>query len=278
MRGAVGMTVGVGLLAAPAVAATRPKPKAAAAQPAPVAPLSETKLAEVSAILASEDEGKAVAAVRALGDSKAPNAGEPLIEALAVGTTPPVAQEALAQLGKLRDPKAIQVLVLYSGNRTSVTRLAAVKALAALPDPRVVGTLMERLGDSDAEVRAVAATALRDRKETRAVDRLFKLVARNDAGAAAPLGTLAPPTLVPQIAELRGRVDDAVLASVFGEFIKRGDVPDRLRLDVVRTLGNLPGAAATTALVEYLAEVPEKESRPSRDEAQRLIDRRSANP
>ena len=65
-----------------------------------------------------------------------------------------------------------------------------------------------------------------------------------------------------------------MLATAMGEFLKRPEVPDRLRLDVVRTVGRLPGAGATAALVEYLASVPEKDRRPSRDEAQRLIDQR----
>ena len=45
------------------------------------------------------------------------------------------------------------------------------------------------------------------------------------------------------------------------------DVADGLRVDVVRTIGHLSGAAATTALVEYIASVPAKDDRPSKKEA-----------
>ena len=38
----------------------------------------------------------------------------------------------------------------------------------------------------------------------------------------------------------------------------------------MRTIGRLSGAAATTALVEYLASVPAKDDRPSKKEAQKL--------
>lgn len=250
---------------------------AEAAPPKPVS-LPPERLALHEADLFGEDDNKATAAAKTLGDSGAPNAAEPLIAVLAAGTTPWVATTALEALGKLKDPRAIQVLVLYAGNRNLKTRLAAVRALGALPDGRVVGTLLERLGDPEPEVRTVAAESLAARKESRAVERLFKLVARNDAGAAGPLGVLAPADLSPKIAELRGQVDDAILATTFGELIKRADIPDRLRLDVVRTIGGLPGAAATTALVEYLASVPDSENRPSKDEAQRLIDQRGTNP
>jgi HEAT repeat protein len=257
-----------------AEAAGKRRPAREAAQPT-AAPLPAARLAQLREALQDEEESKVAEAVKALAESGAPNAAEPLVELLAAGTTPWIATAALEAVGKAKDPRAIQVLTLYAGNRNGKTRVAAVKALGALPDGRVVGTLLERLGDQDPEVRAAAATALAARKETIAVDRLFKLVARNDAGAAAPLGALAPPELAPRIAELKGSVDDGVIAAAYGELLKRSDVPDRLRLDVVRTLGHIPGAAATTALVEYLSTVPEAENRPSKDEAQRLVDARS---
>jgi HEAT repeat protein len=240
------------------------------------APLAAATLTELRGQLSGKDENLAVAAARKLGDSGARNAVEPLTELLAMGTTPTIAVEALKALGKLHAPKAIQVLTLYAGNRNEPVRKAAVEALGGLPDGRVTGVLIERLGDSAAEIRAVAAAALAARHEERAAGRLFKLVAKNDAGAAAPLGTLIAVNDVPRLAELRGRIDDAVLATALGEFLKRPDVADRLRIDVVRTLARIPGAPATTALVEYLASIPEKDSRASKDETQKIVDARGA--
>jgi HEAT repeat protein len=246
----------------------------AAARSKPPKPLPSAELADLRAKLLGEDAAIAVRAAQKLGDSKDKEAAEPLAELLAVGTLPDVAVEVLAGLEKLRDPKAIQVLTLYTGNRNVPVRKAAVKALAALPDARVAGVLIERLGDSAAEVRAAAAEVLADRKEARAAPRLFKLVAKNDAGAAGPLGTLIKADNVPQLAELRGRVDDAVLATALGEFLKRPEVADRLRVDVIHTLGRMPGPPATAALVDYLTSIPEKDDRASRAEAQKLVDAR----
>jgi HEAT repeat protein len=222
--------------------------------------------------LASEDDDVAIAAAKRLGDLGGAGA---LISALSVGLRPAVAAEALTALGKPRDARALGILALYAGNTNVPVRLAAVKGLGQVPDPKAVDVLMERLGDGQPQVRAAAAEALAGRKAARAEKRLFLLVARNDAGAAGPLGALIAPTEIPRLAELHGRVDDAVLATALGEFLKRPEVPDRLRVDVVRTVGRLPGAAATAALVEYLASVPEKDQRPSKEEAQRLIDQRS---
>jgi hypothetical protein len=125
-------------------------------------------------------------------------------------------------------------------------------------------------------VRAAAGEALAARHERTATPRLFALVKRGDAGAASPLAALATADLIPQIAELAGTVDDGVVAATLGDYAQRGDVPDRLRLDVVRTIAKLAGAEATTALVEYIASVPAKDDRPSKREAQKLLDEREA--
>lgn len=244
---------------------------------APGRPLTEAELAATRKALGGPDTKAAQAAAQKLGDSGAENAVGPLSEQLALGTTPLVAQEILSSLQRLKNPSAIQIITLYAGNRNVTVRTQAVKALAALSDPRVVGTLIERLGDSAPDVRKVAAEALGERKELRAADRLFKLVSRNDLGAAGPYGVVMTADDVPRVSELRGRVDDAVVATALGEFIKRPEVADRLRYDVVKTLGQIPGAVATAALVEYVATAPEKDPRPSRDEAQKLIDKRGGN-
>lgn len=240
----------------------------------PPSGLAAEILAQLRAELASERDDVAAAAARRLGEIGGPEAVEPLVSALAVGVSPLVAAEALAALGALRDGRAVPVLLMYAGNMNVPVRVAAVKALGALSDPRVAEVLIDRLGDAAAPVRAAAAEALAARKERRAEKRLLALVTKNDLGAAGPLGVLIAPDAVPRLAELQGRVDDEVLATALGEFLKRPEIPDRLRLDVVRTVGRLPGAGATAALVEYLASVPETENRPSKEEAQKLLDRR----
>jgi HEAT repeat protein len=147
-----------------------------------------------------------------------------------------------------------------------------------MKDPRVVPTLLARLGDAAPGVRGAAGEALAARREKSATPRLFALVKRGDPGAASPLAALATPDLIPQIAELAGTVDDGVIATALGDYAQRADVPDRQRLDVVRTIAKLAGAAATTALVEYVASVPAKDDRPSKREAQKLLDERGATP
>jgi HEAT repeat protein len=234
--------------------------------------LPAEKLAKVRDILLGDDEPGAIDAAKALGLSGASNAMEPLVDLLSVGGPPARLEVAVEALGALGDPRAVDALEVYAGNHSPDLRRRAVKALAAIKDEKVVPALLEALGDQAPDVRAAAADALAARKETKAAPRLLALVKRNDAGAAPALGLLATPDLVPQLAELQGSVDDNVVASALGEYIKRDDVADPLRVDVVRTIGHLSGAAAATALVEYIATVPAKDDRPSKKEAQKLVD------
>ena len=252
---------------------------AASAKGAPAAKgkvLATVVLEKLRGQLDGADDPPALQAAKELGDSGAPNAAEVLIATLAAGTTPARAQAALDALGRLNAPRSLDVLVLYAGHRNNELRARACKALTGIGDRRATAMLLDRLGDAAPEVRAAAAGGLAARHERQAVARLFLLVKRNDAGAAGPLGALASPDLIPQLAELQGGIDDEVLATALGEYIKRDDVADKLRVEVVKTIGKIGGAAATTALIEYTAAVPAREDRPSKREAQKVIDERGS--
>lgn len=238
-------------------------------------PVSDAELKLLAQALVGSDAAVAEQAAARLAATGQESAAEALVEALAVGTWPNLAVAYLQALGSLKNPLALQILVLYAGHRDPKVRVAAVQALEPLPEDAVAGVLLERLGDVDARVRAVASAALANRKDKRAVDRLLMLVRKSDPGAAPALGQLAPLDLAPQVAELRGTIDDGTLSAALAEFLKRSDAPDRLRLDLVQTLGRVPGAEATTALVEYLASIPEGEPRASKEAAETLVEQRS---
>ena len=233
--------------------------------------------------LVGADDAVAIEAAATLGASGASVAAEPLCEVLAAGAAPARLQAVLDALGKLGDAHALRgdlttldALELYSGHRAPDIRRRAIKALGTINDPRATPALLDRLGDAASDVRAAAAQALAARHETKAAHRMFALLAMGDAGVAGPLAALATPDMVPRIAELNGTIEDGVIADALGDYVKRPDVPDKLRIDVLRTIGGLSGAVATTALVDYIASVPAKEDRASRKEAQKLLDQRSA--
>jgi HEAT repeat protein len=253
--------------------------KAAAGTPAlPAARVEALRLALVGA-----DDTAAIEAAATLGASGASAAAEPLCEVLAAGAAPARLQAVLDALGKLGDAhllrgdqSTLDALELYSGHRAPDIRRRAIKALGTIDDPRATPALLDRLGDAASDVRATAAQALAARHETKASHRMFALLAMGDAGVAGPLAALATPDMVPRIAELNGTIEDGVIADALGDYVKRPDVPDKLRVDVLRTIGGLSGAVATTALVDYVASVPAKEDRASKKEAQKLLDQRGA--
>lgn len=260
------------------------KAKGSAGAPAPALSLPADKLEGLRLALVGADDAAAVEAAGTLGASASTAAAEPLIEILAAGATPArlqAALDALAQLGEAHalraDQTTIDALALYAGHRAPDVRRRALKALGTINDPRVIPALSDRLGDAASDVRAAAAAALAERHEAKAAPRMFSLLARGDGGIAAPLALLATPDMIPRVAELTGTIDDAIVADALGEYVKRADVPDKLRVDVLRTIGRLSGAVATTALVEYVASIPAKDDRPSKKEAQKLIDARGAS-
>ncbi len=240
--------------------------------------LGTDELDRLRDVLAGTDQTAILAAIQALGDGGAGNAAPLLVEVLAVGAPVPVTVAAIDALKKLRDPTSVEVLALYAGNRGPEIRRHAVEALGIFADGRVVPVLMDRLGDAVVEVRGAAAQALATRGEKTATPRMLALLRRNDAAVAGPLGALAPISLLSEISELRGGIADDNLATTLGELLKRRDVPESGRMEIVKALSGIPGPAATTALIEYVGMLPPQDRRASRSEAQRSVDERAKQP
>ncbi len=235
-------------------------------------------LADVATLgqeLGDVDEARAVEAAAALGKAGEPKALETLVAALDAGTTPKVAVAILGALAAKKDARALPVELQYAHHRAAEVRKAALAALAVLADKRAAAALIAALGDSDAEVRAVAAKAIGERRERGAEARLIKLMEHRDASSAAALAAIATPDLAHRLSEMLGQVPDPILCTALGEILKRSDFPDPIRVEVVRTLSKVPGVDSTAVLVEYVATTERDKNRPSRLEAQKVVDERS---
>ncbi len=170
------------------------------------------------------------------------------------------------------------MLERYAHHRTPEVRKAALAALSALPpgDKRALPALEAALGDSDVDVRAEAAQCIGARRESGAEERLVKLLEHRDPSAAGALAAIGTPQLAHRLSEMLGSVPDPILCSALGEMLKRNDFgPEPIRVEVVRTLAKVPGADSTTALLEYVAATEKDRNRPSRLEAQKVVDERS---
>lgn len=229
------------------------------------------------------------------------------------------ALDALAAYkGSLQPAKAseiLDVLALYSHHRSPDLRKRALQALAALTAPasapapavaaaakpaakgpagkeplpppvgaaeqaRVVPMLIAALSDSSAEVRAVAAEALGDRREKTAEPSLIKLLLRKDSAAPAALGKIGGADTARALSEMIGNVPDSFITETLGLLLLRPDFgPDPLRLEVVKTLGKLPGSQPIDILSDYLKETGKDKAdkaRLSRTEANKIIEQRTA--
>jgi HEAT repeat protein len=240
------------------------------------AAIAHADTAALAKDLADTDEARAIDAATALGKSNDPKAVEALVAALDAGTTPKAAAALCAALGAKKDARGVMMLVQYAHHRAPEVRRAALAALAAINDKRVVDALLAALGDSDPEVRAAAAKGIADRRDKGAEERLIKLMEHRDASAAGALAAIATPQLTHRLSEMLGSVPDPILCTALGEMLKRADFgPEPIRVEVVRTLSKVPGIDSTAVLIEYVAATERDKNRPSRLEAQKIVDERS---
>ena len=81
--------------------------------------------------------------------------------------------------------------------------------------------------------------------------------------------------LARQLADQLGKVPDASLALALGTLLRRPDFgPDPSRVEVVRAIAKIQDPAAVAALVDYLDSTPKTPARPSRTEAEGVVDAR----
>jgi HEAT repeat protein len=230
---------------------------------------------KLKADLHGDNIDRAVAAASALGSLKNAEALDGLMGALQLGTPPKLTLAVLEAIEAHKNPKSIDLLKTFAIHRRPEIRTAALRALGSIESPKVVAVLIDSLGDSNPMVRAQAARILGERKEAKAEKPLFKMLRRGDGSAAGPLGTVGGVETAKQLAELIGELSDTALSIALGTMLKRKDFgPDPLRTEVVKALGKIPGPEATSAIVEYIASVPSKEVRISKQTAEKQLEGR----
>lgn len=233
---------------------------------------------EVAALrrdLQMASDTRADEAAKQLAASKDPKATDAILDLLALGIPPRHAQVLLGGLAGRKDARSLEVLIVFSHNRNADLRRRAVELLGQLPDPKVVQPLLAALSDSTPEVRAAAADALGHRRERSAEGKLMQLLERRDSSAPAALAAIATPELAHRLAERIGPIPDELLCDTFGEILRRADFgPDAVRVEIVKTLAKIPGDVSTTALIEYMQSTEKDPKRPSRVEAESIVNHR----
>ncbi|MDQ3334294.1 MAG: hypothetical protein M4D80_03970 [Myxococcota bacterium] len=234
--------------------------------------------AEVAALNGADLEVAAKAA-DTLGASAEPAAHDALLDALALGLPPAVTGNAFTALVKHPAPADVAALRRYAAHHTPNVRSAAIGALAMYPDPNAKLAVVAGLHDPVASVRAASAAAAAKGRVRDAVDSMIKLLAKGEEASARALAAMADTELARKLADQLGKVPEASLALTLGLILKRPDFgPDPERVEIVRTIAKIADPAAVTALTDYLDATPKNPPRPSRQEAQGVVEARVGSP
>lgn len=225
--------------------------------------------------LMSATIAEAETAATSLGKSKSAKAVSTLLDALAIGVHPRVASAALDALAVQAKPVSFDTLAFYLKNRNTKVRIAALKAMSMLKTKKSKALTLAALRDGNKNVRATAAQIATEQNNMLAIEPLIKLLKKGDESSAIALSALANAKVASQIGLLFGEMPDKLLAACLGGILMRPDFnPEDARVEVVKTLGRIPGNESIEQLTNYLGSIPEKPPRESRAEAESIVDAR----
>lgn len=256
------------LAAAPAVSTAQPRP----GRPSrPARPATDTSgegmaaaptLADLATIvpkLESARQDEVREAIDLLTVIDRPEVVAPLSQLLRSGQPDAITDRALEALGALGQASAVDVLVEFTHHRREAARRRAYQALAAIRDPRIPRLLEQGLRDSDRNVRGAAALALGQIGARGSVDTLFIAFDRGVIEAAISIGKLGDKAAVQKFSESVGRRPLSVMLSGFEQFVRRRDLDDEVKLEIVQRLGEVSGPLVKTFLREYLGTFSERD-------------------
>ncbi len=182
------------------------------------------------------------------------------------GLPPGAAAHALDALAALSMPEGAPAVSRMLTHRRPALRLRAVAAAAAVRTPELLHALAAVLGDSDESVRVAAAAALAERGGPSAVGPLRAAMERDleeVQGAqggrlahecARAIGRLGGESDVLSLLPLLRRVPLRTMADALRAAVARPDLPEALRLRIVRSLGDLATRDARDALRAILGD------------------------
>ena len=168
------------------------------------------------------------------------------------GRADEVTDRALQALRGLAHPSGIEVLTEFTHHRRPRARRLAYQALAAISDRRIPRLLEHGLSDSDRSVRAQCARSLGEIGATGSVETLFLAFDRGVVEAAISIGKLGNRASIRRYNEHLGQMPLSVMLSGYSEFVRRNDIPDEVKIDIVGRLGEISGDMVRVFLQRYL--------------------------
>jgi len=209
--------------------------------------------------LQSTNPDEVRAAIDLLSVIDRPEVVPPLAELLRSGKADPITDRALEALGALGHASAIEVLTEFTHHRRSGARRRAFVSLAAIHDGRVPALVERGLADSDRSVRGAAALALGEMNARASIDPLFRAFERGVVEAAIAIGKLGDAQSVNRFSQHLGRQPLSIMLSGYDEFLKRRDINERVKLDIVARLGEVSGPMVKRFLQDFLRSFPDRD-------------------
>ncbi|MBX3270075.1 MAG: HEAT repeat domain-containing protein [Sandaracinaceae bacterium] len=235
----------------------RPTPAATPDAEGPTGPQPTVRdIDTIAARLSSTNGDEVREAIDLLSVIDHPSVVPHLATLLRSGRSDEVTDRALQALRGLAHPSAIEVLGEFAHHRRPRARRLAYQALAAVSDRRVPALLEQGLSDSDRSVRAQCARSLGEIGATGSVETLFVAFDRGIVEAAISIGKLGNRASIPRFHEYLGRVPLSVMLSGYAELVRRNDIPDDAKIEIIGRLGEISGDMVRVFLQRYLDTLP----------------------
>ncbi|AKF06872.1 HEAT repeat domain-containing protein [Sandaracinus amylolyticus] len=183
----------------------------------------------------------------------------PLADLLRSGQPDAITDRALEALRGLEDPTSLDVLTEFTRHRRVGARRRAYQAIAAIEDRRVTTLLEQGLRDSDRSVRAAVALALGNIGSRGSVDVLFRAFDRGVVEAAVAIGKLGDGRSVERFSQHLGQQPLSVMLSGYEQFLRRTDIDEDVKVQIVNRLGEVSGRTVREFLAQELTRLGDRD-------------------
>ncbi len=183
-----------------------------------------------------------VANAKTVGEARA-SAAQAVAKLLERGHSDAVTDRALETLGALAVPQAGPILAQYARHRRPAARARALTSLGrvASSDRKLRELVADGLRDSTPEVRAAAARALEALRATEATPLLLRALGRGVSEAAITLGAISDPSSLEAYSTYLNQQPLDVMLSGYARYLRRPDLNERAKLDIVARLEDVAG-------------------------------------
>lgn len=195
-----------------------------------------------------------------------PAAARRISQALLLGPSPAVVVAGLDALAVLGRAEGAPAVLRYLHHRRPSIRRHAIAAARAIHTPELVRALLADIGDSSPEVRTDVVTALSEVGGHAAVAPLFTALDRDLQDAtraeggpltlpsAVGVGRFGAPEDVRRLLGMLGRAPFGAVTSAMRVALRREDLSEPIRVEIVTAIGRLATHDARTFLDGFIAD------------------------